>query len=86
MPPAPPSPGAGSRSLPPEVKLAAEVDGERYAARAPGVSRAQIAELRAGKLRADATLDLHGETVAPALAQLRQFLVESQPARPALRV
>ena len=45
---------------------------ERYAARAPGVSRAQVAELRGGKVHAEATLDLHGETVesrqAPACA------------------
>ncbi len=77
IPPPPPSP-VRVEVLPPEVKLAAEVDGERYAARAPGVSRTQIAELRAGKLRVDATLDLHGDTVVPALARLRTFLVESR--------
>lgn len=64
--------------LPPEVKLAVEGDGQRYAARAPGVSLAQVIELRAGKLRVDATLDLHGDTVVPALARLRQFLVEGR--------
>jgi DNA-nicking Smr family endonuclease len=64
--------------LPPEVKLAVESDGQRYAARAPGVSLAQIAELRAGKVHAGATLDLHGQTVAPARQQLRQFLLEAR--------
>jgi DNA-nicking Smr family endonuclease len=64
--------------LPPEVKLTVEGDGQRYAARAPGVSHTQIIELRAGKVHATATLDLHGTTIAPALAQLRQFLLESR--------
>lgn len=64
--------------LPPEVKLAAQGDGQRYAARAPGVSHTQIIELRAGNVHATATLDLHGTTIAPALAQLRQFLLESR--------
>lgn len=64
--------------LPPEVKLTVDGDGQRYAARAPGVSVAQIADLRAGKVHPGATLDLHGQTVAPALAQLRQFLLEAR--------
>jgi DNA-nicking Smr family endonuclease len=76
-PPAPPAP-IRVAELPPEVKLAVEGDGQRYAARAPGVSHAQIADLRAGKLRVDATLDLHGETIAPAIARLRQFLLEGR--------
>jgi len=64
--------------LPPEVKLTIDGDGQRYAARAPGVSHAQIAELRAGKVHATATLDLHGTFVAPATQQLRQFMIESR--------
>lgn len=64
--------------LPPEVKLTVDGDGQRYAARAPGVSHTQITELRAGKIHPTATLDLHGTTIAPALQQLRQFLVESR--------
>lgn len=64
--------------LPPESKLAVEGDAERYAARAAGVSHAQIADLRTGKVHLDATLDLHGTTVKPGIEQLRQFLVESR--------
>jgi DNA-nicking Smr family endonuclease len=64
--------------LPPEVKLTVDGDGQRYAARAPGVSHTQVTELRAGKVHATATLDLHGTTVAPALQQLRQFLLDSR--------
>ena len=64
--------------LPPEVKLTVEGDGQRYAARAAGVSLSQVSELRAGKVRAEATLDLHGEQIEPALARLQQFLVESR--------
>jgi DNA-nicking Smr family endonuclease len=64
--------------LPPEVKLTVDGDGQRYAARAPGVSHTQVTELRAGKVHATATLDLHGTTIAPALQQLRQFLIESR--------
>jgi DNA-nicking Smr family endonuclease len=64
--------------LPPEVALAVEGDGRSYAARAPGVSLQQVAQLRAGKLRAEHTLDLHGETIDKALGKLRAFLVEQQ--------
>ena len=77
VPPPPPSP-VRVDPLPPTVKLAVEGDGRRYAARGPGVSHAQIAELRAGRVRVEATLDLHGETVAPAIAKLREFLLESR--------
>ena len=79
VPPAKPAPAVVKvEELPAEVKLTVEGDGQRYAARAPGVSHAQIAELRAGKVHAGATLDLHGSTIAPALQQLRQFLVEAR--------
>jgi DNA-nicking Smr family endonuclease len=64
--------------LPPEVKLTVDGDSARYAARSSGVSHAQISDLRAGRVRAEATLDLHGMTVEPALAQLKKFLVESR--------
>lgn len=64
--------------LPAEVALTVEGDGRRYAARAPGVSRAQIAELRAGKLRTEETLDLHGETVEAGKQRLREFLIAAQ--------
>ncbi len=77
VPPAPPSP-VRVVELPPEVKLAVDGDVQRYAARAPGVSHAQIADLRNGKIRAEATLDLHGSLVAPAVQQLRAFLIESR--------
>jgi DNA-nicking Smr family endonuclease len=77
VPPPPPS-LVKVVELPPETKLAVEGDAQRYAARAAGVSHAQIADLRAGKVHCDATLDLHGDTVKPGLEQLRQFLVESR--------
>jgi DNA-nicking Smr family endonuclease len=77
VPPPAPSP-VRVIELPPEVKLTVDGDPQRYAARAPGVSHAQVGELRSGKIRAEATLDLHGSTVAPALQQLRQFLIESR--------
>lgn len=78
--PPPKAPPAVARVevLPPEVTLTVEGDGQRYAARAPGVSHTQIAELRAGKVHASATLDLHGQTVVPALQQLRQFLLDAR--------
>lgn len=76
----PPPPASVVRvvEIPPEVKLAIEGDTQRYAARAPGVSHAQIADLRQGKVRAEASLDLHGSLVAPALHALRTFLIESR--------
>jgi len=45
---------------------------------APGVSLAQVAELRTGKAHLDATLDLHGITVEDGIAKLRAFLLESR--------
>lgn len=77
VPPRPPSP-VRVVELPPEIKLAITGDSQRYEARAPGVSHAQIAELRRGLVRAEATLDLHGHAVVAALAELRAFLVESR--------
>jgi len=77
VPPKAPSP-VRATVLPPEQRLTIDGDSQRYAARSAGVSHAQVAELRAGRVRAEATLDLHGHTVEPALAELRQFLFESQ--------
>jgi DNA-nicking Smr family endonuclease len=77
VPPPPPSP-VRVVELPPEVKLTVDGDAQRYAARSSGVSHAQIAELRAGNVRAEATIDLHGMTVEPALQQLKRFLSEAR--------
>lgn len=77
VPPPPPSP-LRVVDLPPEVKLTVDGDSQRYAARSTGVSHTQISELRAGKVRAQASIDLHGMTIAPAIAQLRKFLIESR--------
>jgi len=74
IPPPPPSP-VRVAELPPEVKLDVEGDAQRYTARAPGVSRAQLSELRTGKLHTEDTLDLHGQTIELARQQLREFLV-----------
>jgi DNA-nicking Smr family endonuclease len=77
FPPPPPSP-VRVQELPPEVKLSVEGDGQRYAARAPGVSLSQVAELRTGQMHLEATLDLHGMTIDLAIAKLRTFLGESR--------
>ena len=77
VPPPPPSP-VRVAVLPPEIKLTIESDGQRYGARAPGVSLAQVAELRTGKMHLEATLDLHGISVEDGIAKLRAFLLESQ--------
>ncbi len=74
---APPAPRPRAPEVPTERPLAVEADGGRYAARGPGVSHAQVAELRAGRVRAEATLDLHGSKVDRGLVELRAFLVEA---------
>jgi DNA-nicking Smr family endonuclease len=73
----PPPPASTVRvvELPPEVKLAVEGDAHRYTARAPGVSKAQVAQLRAGQIHVEQTLDLHGETVERARTLLRELAV-----------
>jgi DNA-nicking Smr family endonuclease len=76
LPPAPPS-TARVVELPPAVKLAVEGDGQRYSARAPGVSHAQISELRSGKVFVENTLDLHGDTVERGLQRLREHVATS---------
>ena len=73
VPPPPPS-VVKIVALPPTISLTVEGDGQRYAARAPGVNRTQLHDLRAGKVHVEETLDLHGETVARGLARLREFL------------
>lgn len=77
VPPPPPS-RARPLDLPPERTLTVEGDERSYAARASGVSRAQLSELRTGKVRVEATLDLHGETVETGKQKLREFLLAAQ--------
>lgn len=73
LPVAPPAPRV-EPVVPAPVGLTIEGSGDVIAARAPGVNRAQIAELRAGRVRVEATLDLHGDSAAQATARLRGFL------------
>jgi DNA-nicking Smr family endonuclease len=75
--PPPPSP-VRVEVLPAEEKLTVDGDSQRFAARAAGVSHAQVAQLRAGKVRAEATIDLHGMTIDPAVEKLRRFMLESR--------
>lgn len=63
--------------LPPQAALTVEGEDGLVTARAPGVNRAQLALLRGGKVRPEATLDLHGQSAAEAGPALEQFLVES---------
>lgn len=75
-----PAPGSVVKvvELPSEAKLTVDSDGQRYAARGAGVSLAQVSELRSGKIHAEATLDLHGCLVDPAVVKLEAFLAESR--------
>jgi DNA-nicking Smr family endonuclease len=72
--PPPPSP-VRVVELPSPVALTIDADGQRYVARAPGVSRTQIADLRGGKIHVEETLDLHGQTVERGVQQLRDVVV-----------
>lgn len=63
-----------ARDLPPVEQLMVEVEGERYRARAQGVSKAQVSELAAGKRHIAATLDLHGKNATEAAEAVRGFL------------
>lgn len=63
--------------LPPRRALTLESEGGRVTGRADGVNRAQLSALRTGKVRIEATLDLHGDTVAAALPRLERFLLEA---------
>jgi DNA-nicking Smr family endonuclease len=76
VPPAPPS-VVKVVQLPVEQKLAVEGDGRRYSARGAGVSHAQVQALRAGKIHADVTLDLHGDTVERGTQRLRELVAEA---------
>lgn len=77
--PPPPKPSVASIpiSIPATVSLAVEGGGEEIAARGPGVNRAQLAELKRGRIRPEGTLDLHGRTGAEVGPLLERFLVES---------
>jgi DNA-nicking Smr family endonuclease len=63
--------------LPSPVPLSVEGDGVVISGRAPGVNRTQISELRGGRVRPEATLDLHGHTAVEAEIALEKFLVQS---------
>jgi DNA-nicking Smr family endonuclease len=79
-PPRPlPIPAAVMREpeLPATVALTVDSSGETMSARAAGVSLAQLSELRAGRVRPEATLDLHGKNAVDAEAALRRFLVDA---------
>jgi DNA-nicking Smr family endonuclease len=80
---APPPPPGTTRidEPPPTIALHVDRGAELIRARRPGVSHAQVAELAAGRVRAEAELDLHGHTVADAEAALRRFLVEAARSR-----
>ncbi|MCB9565518.1 MAG: Smr/MutS family protein [Kofleriaceae bacterium] len=71
--PPPPRPVA-TPTLPSPVSLTIDGHGDAVSARAPGVNRAQVAELRGGRIRPEGTLDLHGRTAAAAVGDLRRFL------------
>jgi DNA-nicking Smr family endonuclease len=63
--------------LPSPVALTIEGDGVVISGRAPGVNRAQISELRGGRVRPEEELDLHGHTAAEAERALERFLVNA---------
>src|SRR5687768_17109533 len=80
VPPPPPS-VVRVQELPQTISLTVEGDGQRYAARAPGVNRTQLHELRSGKVRVEETLDLHGDTVEQGIERLREFLANASRVR-----
>ncbi|MEZ4359086.1 MAG: Smr/MutS family protein [Kofleriaceae bacterium] len=75
---APPAPRPRAVKLapptPPPAQLLVELAGERYRARAAGVSKAQVAELAAGKRHIHGRLDLHGRSAAEAAEVVRNYL------------
>lgn len=73
-PPAGVTPPPRPEVVPPPIPLTVEGDGVVIGARAPGVNRQQLSELRGGHVRPEATLDLHGQTAAQAERSLRGFL------------
>jgi DNA-nicking Smr family endonuclease len=78
-PPPEPRPAIAPRvdEPPPPTALHVEANGEHVRARRAGVSHAQVGDLGAGRVRAEAKLDLHGHTVADAEAALRRFVIEA---------
>jgi DNA-nicking Smr family endonuclease len=76
--PAPATPAPIVREvMPSAITLTVEGGGEQVFARAPGVNRAQVSELKRGRVRPEASLDLHGKTVAEAEDALRRFLADA---------
>ncbi len=59
------------------IALTVDRDGETVEGRAHGVTRAQIADLRKGRLRCEATVDLHHDDRASAQRRLRRFIDDS---------
>jgi DNA-nicking Smr family endonuclease len=57
-----------------------ETAGETISGRAGGVDAQKLRELRTGRTRAEASLDLHGETREAALAMLERFVQEARAA------
>jgi DNA-nicking Smr family endonuclease len=70
--------GRRRREVPAPVALQVEGDGVVISARAPGVNRVELGELRRGRVRPEETLDLHGHTAAQAAPALTRFLLEAQ--------
>lgn len=64
-------------ALPPRRALTLDTGDGRVSGRAEGVNRAQVSALRAGKVRVESTLDLHGDTVTVALPRLEKFLADA---------
>jgi DNA-nicking Smr family endonuclease len=75
LPAPPPRAQVIERGPPPVAKLHIEVEADRYRARAAGVSKAQVADLAAGKRHIAATLDLHGKTTLDGAEAVRAFLL-----------
>jgi len=82
---APTAPGTAALArrdvLPAPVGLAVEGDGTVISARAPGVNRLELSALRNGRIRPEATLDLHGKNRVEAERALRDFLLDAQSQR-----
>jgi DNA-nicking Smr family endonuclease len=71
-------PQTTATALPAEVALTIDQSGERLLARAPGVSLEQVADLRAGNVHVEDTLDLHRLSREDGLARLRSFLLRAR--------
>jgi DNA-nicking Smr family endonuclease len=70
-------PSISRSALPPRRALTLEVESGRVSGRAEGVNRSQVSALRSGKVRVEATIDLHGDTVSAALPRLEKFLLDA---------